>query len=340
MTVTTNQNKKKKIIYFTQNWVSNIGNLFIDMGALISLDEAIKIYEGEMFSVMPIGTLNLWSKYIYMSKLISQLKPLWKLVKPLFPQSKLSDFMVQPSDSFNLAEIIEADYTVFSGWFLTTIHFKTYDKLLEKLVKKGVKIIFYGVGGDQYSSSEVIYIRDKLKKIKPYLLITRDSIAFEKYSDLAENSFDGLDAAFYVNRFNFLKDIKLNIVPYVVLTFDRAENRETERRLEKEYKENGVNVIKCSHVPYSRPSEKFVSESPFDYLILYSHATEVHSDRVHACVVALSFGNKCKLYTRDIRSSLLSKACEGDITKELCPLRDISKLMRKQINILSQTLQK
>lgn len=248
--------------------------------------------------------------------------------------------MVQQSNRLSLAEVIGADYAVFSGWFLTPMHFKTYDKLFEKLIKKGVKIIFYGVGGNSYSSSEVEYIRDKLRKIKPNLLITRDSIAFEKYSDLAEISFDGLDAAFYVNRLNFLKGLKLDIVPYVVLTFDRVENRETERRLKKEFREKGINIITCSHVPYSKPSEKFVSESPFDYLLLYSHATEVHSDRVHACVAALSFGNKCRLYIRDIRSTLLSKACEGDITKELCRPRDISRLMEKQINILSQSLQK
>lgn len=250
------------------------------------------------------------------------------------------NFMVQSSNRLNLAEVIKADYAVFSGWSLTTLHFKTYDKLFEKLMKKGVKIIFYGAGGNSYSNSEVEYVRDKLRKIKPHLFITRDSIAFEKYSDLAESSFDGLDPAFYVNRLNFLKDIKLDIVPYVLLTFDRVENRETERRLEKEFRERGLMVLKCSHAPYSKPSEKFVSESPFDYLLLYSQATEVHSDRVHACVVALSFGNKCRLYIRDIRSTLLSKACEGDITKRLCRPRDISKLMEKQINILSQSLQK
>lgn len=56
---------KKRIIYFTQNWVSNIGNLFIDLGALISLDEAVKFCESETFRVIPVGTLNLWSVYIY-----------------------------------------------------------------------------------------------------------------------------------------------------------------------------------------------------------------------------------------------------------------------------------
>jgi hypothetical protein len=67
MTLCINNQKKggKWIIYFTQNWVSNIGNSFIDIGALISLEEAVKLSENEMLSVIPIGSLNLWSKYIY-----------------------------------------------------------------------------------------------------------------------------------------------------------------------------------------------------------------------------------------------------------------------------------
>jgi hypothetical protein len=329
--------KKKLVAYFTQNWTNNIGNLFIDIGATISLLEAAKVRENKSFSVIPVGTLNLWKTYLYRMEKAQMLKPIWGPLKTLFPN--LGNFIAQSTTQLSMAEIIKADYAVFSGWFFTPLHFKTFEKLFEKLKKKGVKIILYGVGGDSYSSSEVEYIQNRLKKIKPWLIITRDSIAFEKYGYLAEESFDGLDAAFYVNRLNFLKDIEIEHNPYAVLTFDKVENRKIEKKLEEELRERGIDVIKCSHKPYGRPSEKFVSESPFDYLLLYSRATEVHSDRVHACVVTLSFGNKCKLYSPDIRSALFSKVCEEDITKELSRPKDVSKLMKKQVEILSQSLQ-
>jgi len=342
----------KKVIYFTQRWDTNIGNLFIDIGALHSLyrvaGEVRKA--GEELYIQPVGTLNLWSNWLFLNRKISILKYIakpflkWELFKK-YSEKCRSSIVASPNiNRLNLAEIIQADYAVLSGCILTPLHFQTFDKLLKLLKRRNIDIIFYGVGGETYSDYEVKMVRKKLKEIRPRFILTRDTTAYELYSDLAEDSFDGLDASFYVN--NIVNTVMtkssnstVDINPFVVLTFDNPANTRIERFLEKDFREKGFKVVTCSHIPYSKPSEKFISESPFDYLLLYSQAEEVHSDRVHACVATLSFGGRCRLYNKTPRANLLLKACIGDITESVCPSSDnLNQLKKKQIDTLFQIL--
>ena len=46
------------------------------------------------------------------------------------------------------------------------------------------------------------------------------------------------------------------------------------------------------------------SDYPLDYLFIYRNAVETHSDRVHACIPTLSFGNKAQLYSDSPRVAL------------------------------------
>ena len=339
--------KKKTIIYFTQIWDMNIGNAFIDIGALISLNEAMN---GKEYILTETGILNLELDSITKIQRIGPIvRPFWRVFGKYLGRDFLDKRynMIKSIDRFNLAEAIKADYAIFSGCILTVIYFSTKERLFEKLKENGVKIIFYGVGGNTYSDFEVNYIREKLKSIKPYAILTRDSVAFKHYSDLAEYAFDGLEPAFYLNKLSYLKDIELNITPYVVLTFDKPENRDIEKKLEEKFGTD-YNVIKASHIPFPNkayfidtppPKTRFISNSSYDYLILYSHAKEVHSDRVHACVPTLAFGNPCRLYNKTLRANLFEKVCIGNITKEICRINNISKLQRKQVDILSQVIE-
>ncbi len=302
---------KKIGIYFTQIWDTNIGNAFIDIGTLISLNEAMK---GKNHTLIQTGTLNLDMDFLSKNQIITPfMRPFWRSFGKYLGRDFLDKRynMIKSCDRFNLADVIKSNYVVFSGCILTVLYFRAKEKLFDKLVKKGVKIIFYGVGGNTYSEFELKYIRNKLNNIKPYAILTRDSISFKHYSDLAEHSFDGLEPAFYLNKLSYMKEIELDITPYVVLTFDKFDNRDIEKKIEekvgKEY-----NVIKVSHIPYPNnasfienpPKYRFISDSPYDYLLLYAHAKEVHTDRVHACVSTLAFGNPCRLYNETARAAL------------------------------------
>ena len=46
------------------------------------------------------------------------------------------------------------------------------------------------------------------------------------------------------------------------------------------------------------------SDYPLDYLFIYRNVAATHSDRVHACIPTLSFGNKAQLYSDSPRIAL------------------------------------
>ena len=46
------------------------------------------------------------------------------------------------------------------------------------------------------------------------------------------------------------------------------------------------------------------SDYPLDYLFLYRNVTVTYSDRVHACIPSLSFGNKAQLFSDSARVAL------------------------------------
>lgn len=321
----------------------NIGNLFIDIGARISISKVLNCSE---YDILQISAFSLAPQF-WASKHSHVTKSFWRRLNSCLSTNTVDNMyshLVHPSNAFNLASISELDYFFIAGCILTVPAFKLCEPLFRTLKKKGIKIIFYGCSGNSYSDFEVNFIRTKLKEIRPFSIITRDSKAFDSYSDLAPNCFDGIDCAFFTNMLP-LKRSEFNNLPYVVLTLDKYENKKIEKSLEKELCE--YNIIKACHVPYSdmdaigvpkKEGTLLVSDSPLDYLYLYASAKEVHSDRVHACVPTLAFGNPCRLYAKTPRAKLFNRTCKGDITKELCQPNDIDRLQKEELTFLSEIL--
>ena len=80
---------------------------------------------------------------------------------------------------------------------------------------------------------------------------------------------------------------------------------------------------------FARKTCTLVSDIPHDYLALYANAEEVHSDRVHACVAALAYGRKARLYHPTLRGSLFEAAGAARIREELVQL-DLQALAQKK----------
>jgi hypothetical protein len=66
----------------------------------------------------------------------------------------------------------------------------------------------------------------------------------------------------------------------------------------------------------------FVSDTLKDYPFLYVNAEEVHSDRIHACVPALVYGNKIKFYHETPRKYLFDSILNDNPQKSLCSVDD------------------
>jgi hypothetical protein len=89
---------------------------------------------------------------------------------------------------------------------------------------------------------------------------------------------------------------------------------------------------------YFRHKDTLISDIPDDYLNLYANAYATYSDRIHACIATLSFGNLAKLYSTTHRASAFERVGVGEIKKKLVKL-DQDKLnieKEKQISFLRE----
>ena len=350
--------KQIKIIYLKSEWIDNIGNAFIDLGAIKSIMQAGEAYKNEVF-LLPFSQYPFTILSGFNSHSIAYHLPSWMIT--LFDRissdlsrkiKKIVKFQWQGIATKRIdyvADIIssvKADFMVISGAVLTKDFFNINKKLLARIKKNGIKIIFNGVGGNDYSDDEVEFVRKNLEAIEPYALIARDEVAFRKYKDLAEFAFNGVDCAFYLNQYP-MREIELNYPPHVVLTFDDIFDTRNitilEKELERELSDKFL-VIKTIHAVDPQlallrfnllrsKSNVLISDSPFDYLVLYAHTKATFTDRVHACVATLTFGNPCRLFTRSPRALLFKNIDAEDVTRKLT-FPDVNRIMT---NIEKQT---
>jgi len=338
--------KRKKVCYLVQSSEFNIGNAFIDIGAIRSISNLVGEENLILVSEFPLYRQSMETVF----KLSTLFNPFWKVFGGYIRRKSLDKLykMIKPGSVFSLMDIIKADYFVISGCVLTVPFFRMMGELLQRLRKKGTEIIFYGCGSNSYSRFEIDFVSRNLRQIQPLAIVTRDSIAFKHYGHLARYAFNGIDCAFFVNMLP-LEKIELKISNYVVLTFDQAKNRKIEKELENNLSSR-YKIIKLCHTPLPRghffassPNKSdFVSTSPYDYLILYSHAIEVYADRVHACIPSLSFGRRCAFYGEEFRTKLFEKVCSkhtiGGITYYYP--RSLHKWQKEQLHFLSNVLEK
>jgi len=101
-------------------------------------------------------------------------------------------------------------------------------------------------------------------------------------------------------------------------------------------------VIFTNHKPYPYSNiGKYVkqgiviSDYPLDYLFLYSNAEAVYSDRVHACITTLAFGNKVCLYSDSPRITLFENVGLKNMDRKLVSLYGLNELQNKQISYLA-----
>ena len=309
-------------------WITNIGNAFIDLGSMECLREATVDVNVKLVSVF-----NRWVFY-YAIKSIKR----WLLKQP-----------GKTINAFDLQEHARIGYVVQSGAFLSKDWFQMHGDILSKLSKKGVKIIINGggIGENAYSEEEIEETRDCLRKLSPYVFISRDRKSFDSFKDLAEYSYDGIDCAFWVS--DAYTPLKLDLPEYIVLNFDKhpePEDLSTDK---------GKLLIRTHHAiwhnfsfsQYFRMKKNYydrkntmISELPYDYLNLYANTSAIYSDRVHACVATLSYGNPARLFGSPSRAVLFKKIGASKITEKIIKpnLNKIEKEKQKQTDFLSRIL--
>jgi hypothetical protein len=320
-----------KILYYGACWPTNIGNAFIDYGSIYTIKTAAP--EAKVFFA---SELPRWLYKIHREDM---------------------------DKSIDLAEQMDIDFVVISGMTLCDELIETEGPILTRLSKRGVRIVFNGCGGATYKKKEVDNFTRFLENIKLSGFISRDEVSYNNYKDCCSRSWNGIDCAFFLSE--AFSPASLIIKDYVVCNFDAMEepkigntkkiirthhscfqnfpntitNMETiltigtRKPFMKIVKHNANNI-------YFKHKDTLMSDIPDDYLNLYANAYAVYSDRVHACIGALSFDNLARLYSTSPRARLFERVGLGKIREKLVK-SDRNKLnieKEKQISFLKEIL--
>lgn len=327
----------KKVLFAGSCWPTNIGNAFVNLGAISLLRKAL----GETGEVWHVGGIS-----NYLANVHGKLQ-----------------------NNLHLADGMDIDYIVMGGMTQCVAHLRGCVPFLQQAIERGVKIVIAGGGAEAYDEDEVAWVRQFMQELPVWCFISRDRYSFEKYADLAEHSYDGIDSAFFIT--DHFQPVPLSLNGCVVLNFDKwpepsvinASNpecnsnsptldksnhsqatrqffrrlrrllgriargepirrrNEQNRPTEKEpIAAEGRFVVRTHHAVMSDTSHRFdrpytmVSDLPSDYLSLYSHAHITYSDRIHACIATLAFGNRAQLFGKHVpRLRMFERVGVGDI---------------------------
>ena len=303
-----------KIGLFTSVYFNNIGNGFIDLGCEAQLDAiASQVRSHDPIEIIKVSQCANFAASVGKAFLLKENRFFnWFWVR--FMQKFANQFhdksysTVSTLDVISPAKIAKFDYLILPGCILTVPFFTIYGKLLEEKVQQVCKLIFWAVSGNHYTEEEISVVSTWLKKLKPFAICTRDSVAYKHYRDMASKVYNGIDNVFFVNRLG-LNRCETTMDPYLVFNIEEPKHHSIKKHLEEEF--SNRNIIYTDHkpTPYSkimRLSKQNIvcSDYPLDYLFLYRNVDTTYSDRVHACIPTLSFGNKAQLLSDSPRIAL------------------------------------
>ncbi|MEI6701943.1 MAG: polysaccharide pyruvyl transferase family protein [Deltaproteobacteria bacterium] len=327
-----------KITYYGGAWPTNIGNAFIDLGAMAILKAALPTatvtFCGEMprwffdRGLMPVSQPNPKSLF-------------QRLLGRVF-SSNISKAQIEAPDviqanmnkALDIGEFTACDMVVFSGMAMCQEFIDVNGPTILNLAKRGVKVFLLGTGAEHYTPEERISFRDFLKNINPIGFISRDRPSFDMFADCVERSYDGIDCGFFTPE--AFEAPELLHPPYIAISFDSGP--------EPIIHSNGRAILRAHHDLWGRISRDWVtpktliSDLPYDYLSLYANAQEIHSDRVHACVAGLAYGNAARLYSPTPRGALFDSVGAHTVRDGLVKLdmATFAAAKEKQIGIVRE----
>ena len=321
-----------KILYYGGCWETNIGNAFLDYGSLYTIKTAVP--DAAVYFASELA------RWFY----------------------KVNGHSMD--NGIDLAGLSNVDYVVASGMVLYKEFLELEAPVIKTLSKRGVKIVFNGCGGDDYSKKEIDNFKRFLGKINVVGFISRDETAYNDYKDCFPKALNGLDCAFFLKE--AFMPMPLTIKDYVVYSFVQKEpiidshgrkiilaNHKCVNFFPKSKMNVETGLLISRTWPLLRivkrkdtnrlpmPKNTLISNLPDDYLNLYANAYATYSDRIHASIATLSFGNRARLYLTPVnrnRVVILERAGVGEITKELTKLNQngLAQDKERQISFLKE----
>jgi len=292
-----------RVVFYGSCWPTNIGNAFVNLGALASLRAAV----GERGEVVHVGGMS----------------------------SYLSGRQGRPENDFHVGRWIDADYVVMGGMTQSVEHLRSAEPNLRHFLDRGARLVIAGGGAERYDDAEVAAVRGILRDLPIHAFASRDTYSYEHYGDCATHAHDGVDSAFFVGE--AVRPVRFVDRPYVALCFDsmaeppllgaaepgdgapsgptatrRPSLRTRLRRLVRgrpapaytppPIDTGGLEVVRAHHATLPEPVDAFarpctwVSDLPSDFISLYANAWVTYTDRIHACIATLALGGRAQLF--------------------------------------------
>jgi len=245
-------------------------------------------------------------------------------------------------NSVGVGEFLDVDFAVFVGCVLYPQPLRRHLPLFKRFNREDVPLLFLGVGGNDYQEKTASEVSRLLRKCDPDLVVTRDDSALEVYEDVVERVERGIDNGFFIDDWH---DPPAANREFLVSTVDKSDVSVPETDppvvrphhapvdlLKDVYEGQGVvgrglktgrqfiseNELSDAYEELERDN-LFVSDNVRDYLFFYKNASELHTDRIHAAVPTLMYGNEVQFQYDTPRAELLEglvKEREGFYTAD------------------------
>lgn len=265
----------------------------------------------------------------------------------------------------------KSDYLVLDGPMFDLSFRKLFGPYLKRAKELGTKVVLMSAGGIEYSEAEVAHCREVLKEFPPYILTTRDRQTYQNYGDLCERSYDAICSAWFAPDAYPGFEIESE-KDYVTVCFDHARepdiklppvsellsgdfrgvditsvkhskltkvSRLSQRGLPEQI--GGYQVIRPCHQVLNRQNwrlfykpNSFCSQTPFGYLNLYRNTKLTITDRLHASVATLAYGNAARLFIKSKRTHLLDRVGMGGVCGQVVKM-DLDYLQDEKVKYLS-----
>ena len=178
-----------KISVVSGFWGTNIGNAFFNLGGRYFLS---RVFEN--------STINFISDqpgyYTFHNQMIGN-----------------------PKNSFDLIGHLNSDYIVLQGPVFTETLDKIWGESLERLMRKGVKLIMLGVAFFKFTQKELDVAINFINKYQPAIISTRDEASYQGLRKHFKNVYNGIDSGFFVN--DVYKPFNIDCNPLLINNFDR-----------------------------------------------------------------------------------------------------------------------
>lgn len=179
---------KKPVIVAAGTWSTNIGNAFFQCAGKYIMSQVSGNRRVEMLTDQP-------GYWMYGRKRAAK-------------------------NSFRLLDHIDADYVVLHGSVLTYSLPDLWAQSFRIYKERKIRVILLGAGQFDYSRRETDLCRRFLQEYPPYVLISRDSVTYDNFKDIARQSYNGIDNAYFLPL--AYPKMKLHYPEYIMLNFDKG----------------------------------------------------------------------------------------------------------------------